>query len=341
MSIYIETKFSWVPFTRKYMECFTEVFLSVRQCIAALLLCMGFPEMKRSVWCGQRTSMNLHNIDLAALGPLSIKTFICRHHPEGRQKTFSAWNLRPYLKPPILEIMLLLCIDSSWCVVRLPVNHFLDCLNIQHTILYISIPLRVHISLQFRIYPAWLMILEIPIIKIEFFSIKIIFPYKLIHWILWLIWLIWSSPVWWKLRNLSKIFYSTAAAYLFFAPHCTLCCTYLHFPFSKIMSQRRCFLLFLSITFRTCVCHKTAFRTCRFFVILLCALPIMCCTVRNKHMADWSYAVCFHLDICLSIIFGSDNTLLHSDSLRVCRRIFHRLTCSSDLNAKCALLSFV
>ncbi len=320
MIIDIEAELARIPLARKYMECFPEIFLTIRQCIAALLLCMRFPEMKGSVGCVKRTAVNLHNVDLTALGPLPIKAFICRHHPECRQESFSTWHFCSYLKTPILEIMFFLCVDSSRCIIRLSVNYFFDRLNIQHTILYIGIFLRVHIRLQLCIYPSWLVIFKIPVVEIEFLPVKIIFPYKLICWIHWKIWFIRFRLIrllWRKLWNLPDIFCSAAAAHLFFAPRCTLCCTNIHFPLSKIMPQWRYDLLFLSITFRTYIGHKTTLRTCWFPVVLLCPLPVMCIAVRDNDMAYRSHTVCCHPDICLAVIFRSDHALLHGGCLRV------------------------
>ena len=109
----IESEFARIPLTCKHMEIFAKVFLSFRQCVRALLLCMGFSEMKRSVGCLERTAVNFHHIDLTTLRPLSIIAFICRHHPECGQKSFAAWNLCLYLKPSVLEVMFILCINSS------------------------------------------------------------------------------------------------------------------------------------------------------------------------------------------------------------------------------------
>ena len=145
--IHIEAELIRIPLTGEYMEVLAKILLSVRQCIAALLLCVRLSEMKRSVSGEQRASMHLHHVNLAALWPLAIIALVCGHHPECRQEAFAAWHLCPHFKSAVLEIMLSLCIDSARCVIRLAVNDLLDCLNIQIAILYIGIFRRISIFL--------------------------------------------------------------------------------------------------------------------------------------------------------------------------------------------------
>lgn len=129
------------------MEPFPEICRSCGQCIAALLLRVRFSEMECRIACVERASVYFHDINLTALWPLSIVTFVLGHHPECRQEAFSAWHLCPYLKSAVLERMLALRIDSAGCIIWLAVAHFLKRLDIEHSILDVGIVRRVAILL--------------------------------------------------------------------------------------------------------------------------------------------------------------------------------------------------
>ena len=132
------------------------------------------------------------------------------------------------------------------------------------------------------------MIFEIPVLKIELIAVKLILPYKFIriayNSIAAIIAVIVITTAF--CRNHSAVLFSAAAAYLFFHTFGSLCRTGLHCPLTEIMSQSRYVFLFVAIALRTYIALKTALSTGRLPVILLYALPVMCCTVCDNHMAD-------------------------------------------------------
>ena len=65
---------------------------------------------------------NFHDVDLAALGPLTVVALVLRHHPDSGPKTLSLWNSCAYYYLTVLEVCLVLGIDLTGSVIRIAVN---------------------------------------------------------------------------------------------------------------------------------------------------------------------------------------------------------------------------
>ena len=69
--------------------------------------------MKRSVESVRLMSKNFHDVDFTALRPLTVETFVIRHHPECRQISLSRRNLKSGFDASICKRMFSLSIYAS------------------------------------------------------------------------------------------------------------------------------------------------------------------------------------------------------------------------------------
>ena len=109
--INVKTHFARFPLYSKNVELIRKI--SFGQFIAFLFLSMRFSKMKRSVKFVCLISENFHYVNFAAFWPLTVKTFVSRHHPERRQKSLSLRNFKPGFKSAVSKLVLACCIYSS------------------------------------------------------------------------------------------------------------------------------------------------------------------------------------------------------------------------------------
>ena len=137
--------------------------------------------MKRSIRSIRLISKYFHNINLSASWPLPIQIFICRHHPECRQKPLPFRNLKLRFKQPVFKIMLILRIDPAGrirhCSIRsLCFNRF----DYKLAIFDINIFRRIRILLQLVVNPSRLMCFNIPVFHLQGITVKRFLPDQIV-----------------------------------------------------------------------------------------------------------------------------------------------------------------
>ena len=120
---------------------------------------------------------NFHNVDLAALGPLSVEVFVGRHHPESGKITLACRNLKSCLKKTVFEIMLVLSVDTAGSINIFSVLSLVNRIKIKLSVLYIDVFFRVNVSLKLCVNPAGIVKLYIPVCSVKSVSVEFILPY--------------------------------------------------------------------------------------------------------------------------------------------------------------------
>ena len=151
-----------LPFNREYMVFFGKI-AAVFKCIGSLMLVVRLTEMNGTVIGVRLVSQNFHDVDFTALRPLSVVALVKRHHPECGKESFSFGNFDSGFELSVFVIMLALCVNTSGIVGNFSVFLFLNRLNNQFAVFYISIFLTGNILLKFVVNPADFMGLIVPV----------------------------------------------------------------------------------------------------------------------------------------------------------------------------------
>ena len=174
----IESHLTGFPLDCPYMEVGREA--AAVEVEDTLLFCMRLAVVDSRIGSSRIVAKNFHDIDLAALRPLTVERLILGHHPDRGPESLTFRDSCSDLYTSVLELCIVLRIHFARSVIRCAVSVLAKSTENEASVLNIDIVFGISIFLKLVIGPSGFAKLAVPDSLIKCIAVKLVSPEKVI-----------------------------------------------------------------------------------------------------------------------------------------------------------------